>query len=151
MSKTCRITQATIETSVPFSTTCPSSSLSFPIAVHVGEVTPFRTSAAGALRGKGILSLVLHKSLQCSQLLGPETFRSRQWHYCREQSGLPKKVCQKKKTQTQNLTEHLGCLLEASPSVLAGSGSVAHADLLTMGASGPIPLSGFPGAPTAWS
>lgn len=61
----------------PSARPCPSSSPSFPIAVHVGEVTPFRTSAAGALRGKGIFSLVVHTSLQCSQLLGPGAFTPR--------------------------------------------------------------------------
>lgn len=48
----------------------------------------------------------------------------------------------------RKLTEHLGCVLEASPSVLTGSSSVAHADLLATGE--PVPLPGFPQAPAAW-
>ena len=49
----------------------------------------------------------------------------------------------------KKLTVHLGYVLEASPLVLAGSGLVAHADLLAMGTPAPVPLPGFPGASAA--
>lgn len=54
-----------------------------------------------------------------------------EWFAKKKEESLPKR----------KLTEHLGCVLAASPWVLAGSGSVAHADLLAMRA--PVPLS-FP-------
>lgn len=61
------------------------------------------------------------------------------WFAKKKEESLPKR----------KLTELLGCVLEASPLVLAGSSSVAHADLLATRV--PIPLPGFPGARGAWS
>jgi len=82
--------------------------------------------------------LRLPEPFQCSQLSVPRAFRSKPWYYCREQNSLPKrrrKVCQQRK-----LTEHLRCVLEASSWVLTVRGSVAHADLLAVGAPAPISL-----------
>lgn len=80
--------------------------------------------------------------------LGPQGFQIKAAALLQRTEQFAKK--KKESLPEKKLTEHLGCVLEASPSVLAGSGSVAHADLLAVGAPAPVPLPGFPRAPAAW-
>lgn len=146
----CRITQTTVKASVTSSKT---TSLFVPFIPHCSTcwrgdpVNPIRDQRRRCSERGGDFDVSAAQILPVLPAPGPQGFQIKAAALLQRAERFAKK--KKESLPEKKLTEHLGCVLEASPSVLAGSGSVAHADLLAVGAPAPVPLPGFPRAPAA--